>query len=185
VPDTDTHTPAGFAGAAWAIRLEPAAAGSERPWRLGYVSADLNLAGTLPRGHTHLTDTDVAALAATLLRPLYASETTTARARVLREGPGLAMRLLIDAVDDEAEAALHVQDHHRRDLLDDIARHRADLVPTKPPYEPRLFLDPAPAGGLGLDDVAFLHAHLGRWLDSPGVRAALSDRAIARGHPRV
>ncbi|MYS82448.1 hypothetical protein GTZ85_20110 [Streptomyces sp. SID5474] len=33
--------------------------------------------------------------------------------------------------------------------------------------------------GLTIDQVAELHARLGRWLDSEGIRAALDDRRIA------
>ncbi|MFI1583279.1 hypothetical protein [Embleya sp. NPDC020630] len=65
-------------------------------------------------------------------------------------------------------------------LLDDLARHRPDLIPTTLPHEPRMYLDPVPDTGLGIDQVAESHGRLGRWLGSEGIRAALDDRVVVR-----
>ncbi|MFE5327190.1 hypothetical protein ACFRCG_12465 [Embleya sp. NPDC056575] len=65
-------------------------------------------------------------------------------------------------------------------LLDDIARHRLDLIPTSTVPEPQLFLDPVPVTGYSIDQVAALRDRCERRVDSEGIRAALADREIAR-----
>ncbi|MGC0421069.1 hypothetical protein ABIA38_006602 [Embleya sp. AB8] len=80
----------------------------------------------------------------------------------------------------EPRGIVHVREHHREVLLGDLARHRPDLIPTTTPPEPRLCPGPMPVTGLTIDQVTELHSRLGRWLDSEGIRAAITDRTIAR-----
>ncbi|WP_331766998.1 hypothetical protein [Embleya sp. NBC_00896] len=170
----------------WWVGLEPAQHPTRR-WVLAFVSADdVDPTRRVDHGAVHLTDDDAAALAETLLRPPRPDVPALGRARVVRDGAGLRMRLFVAATDAagslpaEPGAVLYIQDRHRQRLLDDLARHRPDLIPTSAPPEPRLCLDPMPVTGLDLDQVAELHDRLGRWLDSEGARAALADRAVAR-----
>ncbi|WP_126642599.1 hypothetical protein [Embleya hyalina] len=116
----------------------------------------------------------------TLLRPPHAEEPARGRARLVRDGFGLLLRLLVAPARDEAGLVAHVQEHHRAGLLDDIGRRRPDLIPTTTPPEPRLCLDPVPDIGLSLDQAAQLHERIGRWLDSEGIRAAFADRLVRR-----
>ncbi|GCD94088.1 hypothetical protein [Embleya hyalina] len=175
--------------AAWSIHLEPA--DHPRPWRLD-VFAALSAGPTAPaaaavpayeRAAFHLSDADVGILAGTLLRPPRPEDRPPCRARLHREGTGLRLRLYISAIDGdqpEPRGIINLQEHHRKILLDDIARHRLDLIPTGTVPEPRLCLDPAPVTGYSIDQVAALHDRIGGWLDSEGIRAALADREIAR-----
>ncbi|MFI6580315.1 hypothetical protein [Embleya sp. NPDC050493] len=163
---------------AWTIHLVPV--DQPRPWRLLVVSAGLHPpAVQLDRAAAHLTDAEAATLAETLLRPRRSEDPKPGRARLVRDGHGLLLRILVDPVADEPGLVAHVEEHHRGVLLDDLIRHRPDLVPTAAPPEPKLCLDPTPVTGLTIDQVAELHTRLGRWLDSEGIRAALDDRRIA------
>ncbi|OPC79925.1 hypothetical protein B4N89_02275 [Embleya scabrispora] len=175
--------------AAWSIHLE--FVDHPRPWRLDAFAAvpaspTAAVAVAVPayeRAEFHLTDADVAVLAATLLRPPRPQDRPPGRARLLREGTALRLRLYISAIDGdqpEPRGVINLQEHHRQVLLDDIARHRLDLIPTVDVPEPRLHLDPMPVTGLGIDQVAQLRDRCNRWLDSEGIRAALADREIAR-----
>ncbi|WP_439680337.1 hypothetical protein [Embleya sp. MST-111070] len=177
--------PQTIALAAWSIHLHPAA-DHPRPWRLDVFAAHgpgSGSVGTYERAAFHLTDADVAVLAETVLRPPRPEDRPPGRARLLREGTALRLRLFIHAVDGEQpepRGVIHLQEHHRQVLLDDIARHRLDLIPTGAVPEPRLCLDPAPVTGYSIDQVAELRDRFDRWLDSEGVRAALADREVAR-----
>lgn len=176
--------------AAWSIHLA-LVDDHPRPWRL---SAFAVLGPEPPpgvrvavhayeRAEFHITDADVAVLAGTLLRPPRPEDRPPGRARLLREGAALRLRLYISAVDDdrpEPRGVINLQEHHRQVLLDDIARHRLDLIPTGTVPEPRLCLDPLPVTGLTIDQVAELRDRFDQWLDSEGIRAALADREIAR-----
>ncbi|WP_439681876.1 hypothetical protein [Embleya sp. MST-111070] len=175
--------------AAWSIHLEPV--DHVRPWRLDVFAAlgagsTAAVAAAVPayeRAAFHLTDADVAVLAGTILRPPRPEDRPPGRARLLRDGSGLRLRLFVDSVDGdlpEPRGVIHLQEHHRRILLDDIRRHRPDLIPTGATPEPKLCLDPMPVTGLTIDQVAELHQRLGWWLDSEGIRAALADREVAR-----
>ncbi|WP_439681797.1 hypothetical protein [Embleya sp. MST-111070] len=181
--------PAAVSLAAWSIHLEPV--DHLRPWRLdvfaarsaGPTAAAAAAIPTYERAEFHLIDADVAILAGTLLRPPRPEDRPPGRARLLREGTALRLRLYISAVDGnqpEPRGIIHIQEHHRKVLLDDIARHRLDLIPTGTVPEPQLFLDPVPVTGYSIDQVAELHDRCERWLNSEGIRAALADREIAR-----
>ncbi|MGC0419919.1 hypothetical protein [Embleya sp. AB8] len=164
---------------AWSVHLKPV--DHRRPWRLDAVSAATYPSADRPeRAAVHLTDGEVAALAETLLRPRHFEEPQPGRARVVRDGFGLLLRLVVDPVDEEPGVIVHVQEHHRLELLDDLGRYRPDLIPTTAPPEPRMYLGSVPVTGLTLDQVVELHDRLGRWLDSEGIRAAFADRDIAR-----
>ncbi|MFE2869104.1 hypothetical protein [Embleya sp. NPDC059259] len=164
---------------AWTAHLAPV--DHPRPWRLavGAAPGPYPPAGQPDRADVHLTDAEVAALAETLLRPRPTHEPRPGRARLVRDGPGLLLRILVDPIGGEPALVAHVEEHHRRVLLADLARHRPDLIPTTAPPEPRLCLDPTPVVGLTIDQVAELHTRLGRWLDSEGIRATLDDRRVA------
>ncbi|MFI1382104.1 hypothetical protein [Embleya sp. NPDC020886] len=164
---------------AWSIHLVPV--NPPRPWRLAVVSAGLRASAMqLDRAAVHLADDEVASLAETLLRPRCSDEARPGRARLVRDGYGLLLRILVEAADGEPGLVVHVEEHHRVVLLDDIGRHRPDLIPTALAPEPRLCLDPTPVTGLSIDQVAELHRRLGWGLDSEGIRAAIADRTIAR-----
>ncbi|MGC0418542.1 hypothetical protein [Embleya sp. AB8] len=166
---------------AWAIHLNPT--DHPRPWRLAVSSSSFTDPEALQRAAFHLTEADVAILAATLLYPPRPQDRPPGRAVLIRDGFGLRLRLFVDSVDGdrpEPRGLIHLQEHHRQVLVDDIGRHRPDLIPTGAPPEPRLCLDPMPVTGLTIDQVAELHSRLGWWLDSEGVRAAVCDRAILR-----
>ncbi|MGC0421553.1 hypothetical protein [Embleya sp. AB8] len=165
---------------AWSIHLNPT--DHPRPWRLAVTTSSSD-PDALPRVAFHLTDAEVAAFAATLLRPPRPQDWPPGRALLIRDGFGLRLRVFVDSIHGERpepRGIVHVQEHHREVLLDDLARHRPDLIPTATPPEPRLCLDPMPVTGLTIDHVTELHGRLGRWLDSEGIRAAIADRAIAR-----
>ncbi|GCD96931.1 hypothetical protein [Embleya hyalina] len=167
--------------AAWSIHLNPVD-GHLRPWRLAVVSAALDVPGPLERAAFHLSDTDVAVLAGTVLRPPRPEDRPPGRARVLRGGIGLRLRLFVHAIDGdrpEPRGLIHLREHHRQVLLDDIARHRRDLIPTATPPDPRLCLDPMPVIGLTIDQVAALRDRCDHWLHSEGIRAAITDRELA------
>ncbi|MGC0423600.1 hypothetical protein [Embleya sp. AB8] len=166
---------------AWAIHLNPT--DHPRPWRLAVSSSSFHAPEALQRVAFHLTDTDVAKLAASLLYPPRPQDRPTGRAMLIRDGYGLRLRLFVNAVGGdrpEPRGLIHLLEHHREVLLDDIARHRPDLIPTDGPPEPLLCLDPMPATSLTIDQVIELHDHLGGWLDGEDIRAAICDRAIVR-----
>ncbi|MGW9207925.1 hypothetical protein ACWGR4_13145 [Embleya sp. NPDC055664] len=164
---------------AWSVTLE--LIGGSRPWRLDVFASGNHASDARPdRAVRHLADADVSALAVTLLQPPHAEEPARGRARLVRDGFGLVLRLLVAPVRDEAGLIAHVREHHRAGLLDDIARVRPDLIPTTTPPEPRLCLDPLPDTGLTLDQATHLHERIGRWLDSEGIRAAFADRLVRR-----
>ncbi|MGC0422674.1 hypothetical protein [Embleya sp. AB8] len=165
---------------AWSIHLNPT--DHPRPWRLA-VSSSTSHPDALPRVAFHLTDADVTTLAATLVRPPRPQDRPPGRALLIRDGYGLRLRLFVDSVGGErpeSRGIIHIQEHHREVLLDDLARHRPDLIPTGAPPEPRLCLGPMPVTGLTIDQVSELHKRLDHWLDSEGIRAAIADRTIAR-----
>ncbi|MFJ8746675.1 hypothetical protein ACIRL2_45970 [Embleya sp. NPDC127516] len=167
---------------AWSIHLVPVE--HPRPWRLTVVSAGMHApAVQLERVAVHVTDVEVAAFAETLLRPRHPQEPQPGRARVVRDGFGLLLRVVVHPIDLEPGVVAHIEEHHRRILLDDIGRHRPDLIPAGTPLEPRLCLDPTPVTGLTIDQVAELHGRLGRWLASEGIRAAIADRTVRRRVP--
>ncbi|MFI6587642.1 hypothetical protein [Embleya sp. NPDC050493] len=167
---------------AWTIHLSPA--DHPRPWRLAVASAGLHApAVQLDRVAVHLTDAEVTALAETLLCPRHPTEPQPGRARVVRDGVGLLLRVVVHPADREPGVIAHIEEHHRADLLDDIAHHRPDLIPTTAPPEPKLCLDPMPVTGLTIDQVTELHQRLGLWLASEGVRAAVADRVVRRHLP--
>jgi hypothetical protein len=164
---------------AWTIHLS--LVDHPRPWRLAVVSVGPHApAVQLERVAVHLTDAEVGELAETLLRPRHSEEPQPGRACVVRDGFGLLLRVVVYPVDQEAGMVVHIEEHHRSGLLEDIARHRPDLIPTTAPPEPKLCLDPTPVTGLTIDQVVELHTRLGRWLDSEGIRAALDDRVVRR-----
>ncbi|MFJ8746205.1 hypothetical protein ACIRL2_43470 [Embleya sp. NPDC127516] len=164
---------------AWSIHLVPVE--HPRPWRLTVVSAGMHApAVQLDRVAVHLTEAEVAALAQTLLCPRHPQEPQPGRARVVRDGFGLLLRVVVHPIDREPGVVAHIGEHHRRVLLDDIGRHRPDLIPATTPPEPRLCLDPTPVTGLTIDQVAELHGRLGRGLASDGIRAAIADRIVRR-----
>ncbi|WP_439675050.1 hypothetical protein [Embleya sp. MST-111070] len=164
---------------AWSVTLERV--GGPRPWRFDVFSSDNHACDGQPdRAACHLADADVSALAATVLHPPRAEEPAWGRARLVRDGFGLLLRLLVAPVEGEAGLVVHVQEHHRAGLLEDIGRVRPDLIPTATPPEPRLCLDTLPDTGLTLDQATQLHERIGRWLDSEGIRAAFADRLLRR-----
>ncbi|MFI1385530.1 hypothetical protein [Embleya sp. NPDC020886] len=176
---TDAEAGTAMVLPAWTIHLSPVE--QPRPWRLGVTSAGLHApAVQLERAAVHLTGAEVVSLAETLLCPRRSEEPPSGRARLVRDGFGLLLRVLVDPIDDEPGLVAHVEEHHRAGLLDDIARHRPDLLPTTAPPEPKLCLDPTPVTGLTIDQVAELHTRLGLWLGSEGIRAAIADRAVRR-----
>ncbi|MGW1993879.1 hypothetical protein [Embleya sp. NPDC001921] len=164
---------------AWSIHLAPVE--HARPWRLTVAAAGTHSSAVrIDRVHLHLTDAEVGALAETLLCPRHSDEPQPGRARVVRDGFGLLLRVVVYPIDDEPGVVAHIEEHHRVVLLDDIGRHRPDLIPTTGPPEPRLCLDPVPVTGLTIDQVAELHRRLGLWLGSEGIRAAIADRILRR-----
>ncbi|MGW1992078.1 hypothetical protein [Embleya sp. NPDC001921] len=165
--------------AAWSIHLSPV--DDVRPWRLAVVSAGSQApAVRIDRAAVCLSDDEVRFLAVTLLRPPHPDEPRRGRARVVRDGFGLRLRVFVDPIDDETGLVVHIEEHHRAVLLGDLGRHRPDLIPTTTPPEPRLCLDPVPVTGLTIDQVAELHRRLGLWLGSEGIRAAVADRGLRR-----
>ncbi|MFE3204089.1 hypothetical protein [Embleya sp. NPDC059237] len=154
-----------------------------RSWRLSIASSCFTAPDALQRVAFHLTDTDVAGFAETLLRPPRPQDRGSGRVVLIRDGIGLRLRVFVESVDGERpepRAVVHLQEHHRQVLLDDIKRHRPDLIPTAGTPEPRLCLDPMPVTGLTIDQVADLHDRLDRWLSAEGIRAAIADRVVAR-----
>lgn len=165
---------------AWSVRLGPSGR-IERPWRVDFFSMGIHPSAEEPdRAAAYLTDSEATTLAATLLRPLRPEEPAPGRARLVRDGCGLRLRVFVDPIDDEPGVLAHVQEHHRLVLLHHLARHRPALIPTVTPPDPRLCLGPVPVIGLTIDQAAELHHRLGRWLDSEGLRAAISDRDVIR-----
>ncbi|MFI6580840.1 hypothetical protein [Embleya sp. NPDC050493] len=176
---TDTETaPMTVTLPAWSVRLAPSGR-VERPWRVEFFSLGNHPTSEEPdRATAHLTDTEAAQLAGTLMRPGHPGESTSGRARLVRDGFGLRLRVVVAPADDEPGVVAHVQEHHRLVLLHHLARHRPDLIPTVTPPDPRMCLGPVPITGLTVDQAGELHTRLGRWLDSEGIRAAITDRDI-------
>ncbi|MEU0938567.1 hypothetical protein [Embleya sp. NPDC005971] len=161
---------------AWSVRLGPSGLGV---WRVDFFSLGVHPVGDEPdRATVHLTDAEAGDFAGTLMVPGHPDEPTPGRARLVRDGFGLRLRVLVAPADGEAGVIAHVQEHHRLVLLHHLARHRPDLIPTVTPPDPRLCLGPIPIAGLTIDQAGELHTRLARWLASEGLRAAIADRDV-------
>ncbi|MFE2869166.1 hypothetical protein [Embleya sp. NPDC059259] len=173
--DTDTRLPV-VALPAWSVRLTPCGPGV---WRVDFFSLGTHPVEDEPDQATvHLTDVEAGDFAHTLLRPGHPDEATPGRARLVRDGFGLRLRVLVAPAHGEAGVIAHVQEHHRLVLLHHLARHRPDLIPIVTPPDPRLCLGPIPITGLTIDQAAELHTRLAHWLASEGLRAAIADRDV-------